>query len=327
MIKAKIHKDLVDSVSFESEVDAYMDVLAYSLNCLQSGIMDKLDAGFKTMQSFNWGSVTTVGEESSYLYQWQRILQELLPRIREALSDTYFRTFCTKLATNFLTKYLDGIVKQKRISEIGTQQLLLDTYNVKTLLLHFHHMGQGPSSDQLNTNNSNIGSGSSSSIPPMYMKLITSKITQIEIILKLVGTPEELILERFKIMWPDGTPNDLQMIMSLAGVSRVHQQQYLESLGVSTSNLNNTASPGGISNQNNNNNSNNNGGNGGVSGVLPGISTARLPTIPLPPLTSSATVTANATVNSVANSVRSLTQDLSSTARSAVGDLRKGFLR
>ena len=317
MIQAKIHKDLVDSVSFESEVDAYMDVLAYSLNCLQFGMMEKLDAGFKTMQAFNWGGVSIVGEESSYLYQWQRILQEFLPRIREALSDTYFRTFCTKLATNFLTKYLDVIVKQKRISEIGTQQLLLDTYNVKTLLLHFHHMGQGPSSDQLNSNSSNNTSSTSSSIPPMYMKLITSKITQIEIILKLVGTPEELILERFKIMWPDGTPNDLQMIMSLAGVSRIHQQQYLESLGVSTLSLNSStsASPGVASN------------NSSGGGVLPGITGARLPTIPLPPLTTSATVTANATVSSVANSVRSLTQDISSTARSAVGDLRKGFLR
>lgn len=146
----------------------------------------------------------------------------------------------------------------------------------------------------------------------MYMKLITSKISHIEIILKLIGTPEEFLLDRFKIMWPDGTANDLQMIMSLGGVSRVHQQQYLEQFGVTNPSSHNTM------------NGTNTTGMSPSQGSLPGLgSVPRLPTIPSLP--SSATASANATVNSMANSVRSLTLDLSSTARSAVGDLRKGF--
>jgi hypothetical protein len=148
----------------------------------------------------------------------------------------------------------------------------------------------------------------------MYMKLITSKITHIEIILKLIGTPEEFLVDRFKIMWPEGTANDLQMIMSLSGVSRVHQQQYLESFGVSNPS-HGASGAGGISAA----------GGGAAGGAAHGgaAGVPRLPTIPSLP--SSATASANATVNSMANSVRSLTLDLSSTARSAVGDLRKGF--
>lgn len=147
----------------------------------------------------------------------------------------------------------------------------------------------------------------------MYMKLITSKISHIEIILKLIGTPEDFLLDRFKIMWPEGTANDLQMIMSLGGVSRIHQQQYLEAFGVT-----NPGSHGA------GNNAAPSGSQPSAHGSIPGIGgVPRLPTIPSLP--SSATASANATVNSMANSVRSLTLDLSSTARSAVGDLRKGF--
>jgi hypothetical protein len=312
MIKSKISPLYSDSVSFEHEVDCFMDVLAAALNSLQYGILERLESGFRTMSSVNWGTITTVGEESAHLYQWQRILQECLPKIREALNETYYKTFCTKLATLFLARYLDVILRQKRISEIGTQQLLLDTYNVKTLLLHFHHMGLASSTSSSDSPSTlSTASLSSSSIPPMYMKLITSKISQIEVILKLIGTPEEMIVERFQIMWPEGTLTDLQLIMSLAGVSKVQQQQYLEAYGLATGTSTTQAS-----------------GGGSTGGVLPGVSRLPIP-IPLPPLSSaSATVnTANATVNSVANSVRSLTQDISSTARSAVGDLRKGFLR
>jgi hypothetical protein len=44
------------------------------------------------MQNVNWAGVNTVGEESSYIHQWQSILQDLLPRIRDALTDAYFRS-------------------------------------------------------------------------------------------------------------------------------------------------------------------------------------------------------------------------------------------
>jgi vacuolar protein sorting-associated protein 53 len=168
MIQNKILKDLVDSVSFDSEVESFMDVLAHALNCLQFGLLDKLENGFRTMQGFNWGAVTVVGEESGYLYQWQKILQDIVPSIRDALSETYFRTFCTKFATHFLNKYLDIIVKQKKISEIGTQQLLLDTYNIKTLLLHFHHMGQ----QQVPSSSSSSGTGLSLSFLSLSSTLL-----------------------------------------------------------------------------------------------------------------------------------------------------------
>ena len=43
----------------------------------------------------------------------------------------------------FSLRFLDIILRQKRISESSTQQLLLDTYNMKTLLLLLHTL-EGP---------------------------------------------------------------------------------------------------------------------------------------------------------------------------------------
>ena len=91
----------------------------------------------------NWGSLAQVGEESPYVYKWQAVLQEMIPKIKEILTEIYFKNFCTKLATDILLHYLDVIMKQRKINEIGTQQLLLDTYNVKTLLLQLESIGAG----------------------------------------------------------------------------------------------------------------------------------------------------------------------------------------
>jgi len=68
--------------------------------------MERTDPAFRSMQSLNWSGVTTVGEESAHIHHWHAVLQETLPRIRDnALSPSYFKTFCTHLASDFLQRY------------------------------------------------------------------------------------------------------------------------------------------------------------------------------------------------------------------------------
>ena len=199
-------------------------------------------------------------------------------------------------------RYLDIIMKQKRISESGTQQLLLDTYNIKTMLLQLHHLGLPAESQQ---------GPERSAVPPMYLKFITSKVTHIEVILKLIGTPEDMLLERFKIMWTEGGAADLQAVLSLQGVKKQEQQGYLEQFGRDTGKYldsqegeegggrgqDGKAHPGGS-------------GSSNSSGSSFGASTS--------------TATSGLT-SSMTSSMRSVTQDLSSSTRSAIGDLTKSF--
>jgi hypothetical protein len=115
---------------------------------------------------------------------------------------------------------------------MATQQLLLDTYNMKAVLM------------QLPNLDSPTHSGGTHKPPTTtYLKLVNNKIAHIEMILKLVGTPEDMLLERFRIMWPDGQPSDLQLLMSLKGTKRNDQQVILEMLGLSAAGkmLNKTA--------------------------------------------------------------------------------------
>ena len=82
-----------------------MDVLAYALSALQSGAMNRLEAAFRAMQSVDWSSNnTTVSEESPYVHQWHSTLQTLLASIRDSLTETYFRNFCTKLSSAILQR-------------------------------------------------------------------------------------------------------------------------------------------------------------------------------------------------------------------------------
>ena len=64
-----------------------------------------------------------------------------------------------------------------------------------------------------------------------FAKLVNARIAHIEMVLKLIATPEEMLLERFKIMWPEGQSLDLQTIMNLKDMKRQEQQRCLEAFG------------------------------------------------------------------------------------------------
>jgi hypothetical protein len=192
---------------------------------------------------------------------------------------------------------LDAILKQKKISEPATQQLLLDTYNVKTLMLHLPTL-----SPETSINKTAPGTG-------MYAKFVNTKITYIEMILKLVGTPEDMLLDRFKIMWPDGQPKDLQLIMSLKGTKRADQQAFLEIFGLSKpETTSDSTTP------------TNQAGGSKITNMFSGTTGTGTTTLNQ---TFAATTAATSAASAAAfSSMKSLTQDLSSTARSAFGNLK-----
>ena len=104
---------------------------------------------------------------------------------------------------------------------MGAQQLLLDLYNIKSSSCHAF--------------GSEDKSYRSEGVPAMYEKLITGRFTQIEVVLKLVGTPEDeaILVERFRIMWPEGKASDLEKIMNLKGIGNKSKQSILESFDIS----------------------------------------------------------------------------------------------
>ena len=185
------------------------------------------------------------------------------------------------------------ILRQKKISEAGTQQLLLDTYNLKTLLLHIH----------------GVGAEHKMAPPMLFTKLIQAQSAQIETTLKLVGTPDEKLLERCRIMMPEGKVEDIVSVMSLKGMKRTEMQPIIDKAIAQLGNISSsgkqlpTAAGTRVSNppaaSTTNVGSNSSSSNSSSSSV---------------PLVSGAAMASMA----MASSMRNLTNDISSSARSAL---------
>jgi hypothetical protein len=145
---------------------------------------------------------------------------------------------------SFASTYYRTLIGLKRISEAGTQQLLLDVYSIKTLLLKLPVMeadkksavGGVASSRQHHHGNANL-SGGSTIAPAMYTKMVNKEFRKLEVMLKLVGSPREMLVEMFRAQWDcsmdtGAMASDFAMIMTLKGIPRTDHAAMLETLGV-----------------------------------------------------------------------------------------------
>ncbi len=95
-------------------------------------------------------------------------------------------------------------------------QLLLDVYNLKSVMLKLPLLVL-ESTPPLNAMRDldQAANTSSYTIPLSYTKFVTVQLSKIEMVLKLVGTPTAMLVERFCIMWPDGGEEDFQVFGGL----------------------------------------------------------------------------------------------------------------
>lgn len=225
LIIDKIADKYKEKIDMSGEEEVFHDVAATGIRVLVSGLIQRTDQEFKKMCNFDWATLEGVGEESSYVRAMHSIIQPFVLTVKNTLSNSYFRNFCDQFAMSFTNAFYNTITRCKRINESGTQQLLLDVYNIKTLLLKLPVLE--------NDTGSSTSPGKSSAIAPaIYTKMVSNQFKRIEILLKLVGTPSDLLIDNFKVQWQGGSAMDLQTIMNLKGIKRNDQATLFEKFGV-----------------------------------------------------------------------------------------------
>lgn len=237
LIRDTMDGEFCARVDMMADQEAFHDITAKAIRVLVSGLIVRVEHGLKPMTNTNWAGWDAVGEESDYVRSMHEEIEPFVVSVRSLLPTSYFRSFCDKFATSFTTTYFDTLIRLKKISEPGTQQLLLDTYNLKTLFLKLPILEHVETSSPRQRTNAaastakHIGGGSTIA-PAIYTKMIQKQFGRIETLLKLVGSPTDLLIENFKVQWSGGTTQDFQVVMNLKGLKRTDQVVMLEKFGM-----------------------------------------------------------------------------------------------
>ncbi|KAL3905009.1 MAG: hypothetical protein SGILL_009849 [Bacillariaceae sp.] len=228
LIRDTIDDEFKEKIDMMGQQEAFHDITAKAIRVLVSGLENRLDEPFEVMNSINWSMFVEVGEESDYVRYMHKQIQPYVSTARTLIPKSYFQSFCDKFALGFTTTYYNSLLGLKHISEPGSQQLLLDIYNLKTLMLKLPVLeaqaASTPSARKVTTG--------STIAPAMYTKMVQKQFKKIELLLKMTGTPVNLLIDVFKDQWPGGSALDLQQVMSLKGMKRNEQAAMLQKFGL-----------------------------------------------------------------------------------------------
>ncbi|KAJ3177891.1 Vacuolar protein sorting-associated protein 53 [Geranomyces variabilis] len=213
----KIDEEFRPLVNFNRERDGFLDVSTAGIKMLVHGIETTLEPAMTAMVKRPWGALEAVGDQSDYVTMIAQSLGTTVAIVKRTFASNtkYFRAFCDKFSESFLTRYYNNITRCKPISEVGAEQMLLDTQAIKNIFIQM----------------ANINSEGQSHAPAIYLKIVSKAITKVEQLLKVVlrpYQPVEGIVETYLLLFSDHSVTNFQKVLDLKGLKRTEQQTVLE---------------------------------------------------------------------------------------------------
>ena len=147
-IKGRIDEDLKSKVDLQSQADAFMGIASATVRVLTRKVELACEPSWREMRNTPWSKLESVGDQSTYVAELLRNFKERSAEILKFLhKQQYARAFSDNLVDLLATTYVNNVVQCKPISEVGAEQMLLDSYVLKkgfTELPTFNEPGKPP---------------------------------------------------------------------------------------------------------------------------------------------------------------------------------------
>jgi len=135
-IRSRTDEELRGDVDLQSQADSFMGIASTAIRMLVKRVETELDHVWREMRNFPWSKLETVVDQSSYVPELLRVIRASGAEILNCLhKPQYARAFADQLVDAIATAYCINIFQCKPVSEVGAEQMLLDSYALKKGLM------------------------------------------------------------------------------------------------------------------------------------------------------------------------------------------------
>jgi hypothetical protein len=131
-IQSRIDEEIKGDVDLQSQADAFMGIASSAIRVLVRQVESGLDQVWREMRNFPWSRLESVVDQSTYVNEMIRLIHERSKDVLKYLhKPQYSRAFCDNLVDVISIAYCVNIFHCKPVSEVGAEQMLLDSYAIK----------------------------------------------------------------------------------------------------------------------------------------------------------------------------------------------------
>ncbi|KAI4117668.1 MAG: hypothetical protein LQ345_002145 [Seirophora villosa] len=215
-IKNRIDESARTSIDLQSQADAFMGIASATVRALVRRAEVDVEPSWREMRNTGWSKMESVGDQSSWVGE---MLRRIKGRCEEILGmlhkQQYARAFCDNLVDSIANAFIVNIFQCKPISEVGAEQMLLDSYVLKKDF------------EQLLT----INPSANTAPPAGYVKRVNRTMSRIDPILKTLQvrpSPPEALVQAYLIHIADKSDTNFRKFLDLKGLRKQDQSHLME---------------------------------------------------------------------------------------------------
>ncbi|KAJ5084841.1 hypothetical protein NUU61_009420 [Penicillium alfredii] len=211
-IKGRLDEALKQTVDLQSQADSFMGIASAAVRGLVRQVEIDLEPCWREMRNTPWSKMEAVSDQSSYvselLSRTKTKSSEILPLLHK---QQYARAFSDHVVELMSSLFLSNVYQCRPISETGAEQMLLDSYTLK----------------------SGLSSLLPAPAPAGFVKRVNSSFFKIETLLKTLQvrpSPPEALVQAYLIHIADCNNNNFRKILDMKGIRSRQEQNHLVEL-------------------------------------------------------------------------------------------------
>ncbi|KAK2765340.1 Vacuolar protein sorting-associated protein 53 [Arachnomyces sp. PD_36] len=206
-IKSRVDENLKQGVDLQSQADSFMGIASAAVRSLVRRVEVDLEPWWREMRNTPWNKIESVGDQSSHV---AGLLSDVKSKSGEILQmlhkQQYARAFADNLVELLSNTYTVNIFQCRPVSEAGAEQMLLDSYALRT---GFSELLPTPA-------------------PAGFTKRVNATFSKIDKLLKTIqvrASPPEALVQAYLIHIADRNDSNFRKVLELKGI-RGKQEQY-----------------------------------------------------------------------------------------------------
>ncbi|KZF26000.1 hypothetical protein L228DRAFT_251880 [Xylona heveae TC161] len=215
-IKSRVDEQLKSKVDLQSQADAFMGIVSAAIRALVRRVEVGCEPSWREMRNLPWGKMESVGDQSPYV-------SELLGHVKIGTTEVlklihksqYTRAFCDNLVESLTNTYIINVVQCRPITEVGAEQMLLDSYVLKKAF------------EELPT----LHTEGSTTAPAGYLKRVNQIMSKLNPLLKTIQVrpnPPEALVQAYLIHIGDSSDANFRKILDLKGIRKADQNRLVD---------------------------------------------------------------------------------------------------
>ncbi|KAL8687845.1 MAG: hypothetical protein Q9224_005036, partial [Gallowayella concinna] len=215
-IKSRIDEGFKASIDLQSQADAFMGIASATVRALVRRVEVDIEPTWREMRNTGWSKMESVGDQSSWVAEMLKLIKRRAAEVLSMLhKQQYARAFCDNLVDSVANAFIVNIFQCKPVSEVGAEQMLLDTYAMKKGLEDLLNINAPPNSPS----------------PAGYIRRVGQSMSRLDPILKTLQvrpSPPEALVQAYLIHIADKSDANFRKILDLKGLRKQDQSHLIE---------------------------------------------------------------------------------------------------